>query len=207
MHANAGQLSAAGQPNVNAYTPAIMLVSTNAPPDRKASAVGWVLAGMSAGYVLSIVLANAMLATADYRLAFAVTAGVAVVGSALSIAAIRNARDQVVQIDLGKTLSDRPWMRQARLLTLGYIGHTWELFGAWAWIPALLTASLLSQGRMTGVEVGLWIAVTLHVSGFFGSFMSGYAADRFGAKPVLAGFALVGAACSLDGQIGQRQVA
>ncbi|MEH2535578.1 MFS family permease [Bradyrhizobium sp. AZCC 1588] len=179
------------------YTPAIMLVSTNAPPDRKASAVGWVLAGMSAGYVLSIVLANAMLATADYRLAFAVTAGVAVVGSALSIAATWNARDQVVQIDPGKTSSDSPWKRQARLLTLGYIGHTWELLGAWAWIPAFLTASLLSQGRMTGVEIGLWIAVTLHVSGFFGSFLSGYAADRFGAKPVLVGFALVGAACSL----------
>jgi hypothetical protein len=42
---------------------------------------------MSAGYVLSIVLANAMLATADYRLAFTVTAGIAVVGLALSIAA------------------------------------------------------------------------------------------------------------------------
>src|SRR5215472_18040664 len=109
-------------------------------------------------------------------------------GSALSIAAIRNARDQVVQIDLGKTSSDRPWKRQARLLTLGYIGHAWELFGAWAWIPAFLAASLLSQGRMTGVEVGLWIAVTLHVSGFFGSFLSGYAADRFGAKPVLVSF-------------------
>ena len=50
---------------------------------------------------------------------------------------------------------------------------------------------------MTGVEAGLWIAVTLHVSGFFGSFLSGYAADRFGAKPILVGFALVGAACSL----------
>src|SRR5262245_62706838 len=179
------------------YTPAIMLVSTNAPPDRKASAVGWVLAGMSAGYVLSIVLANAMLATADYRLAFAVTAVVAVVGSALSIATIRSARDQVVQIDLGKTLSDRPWMHQARLLTLGYIGHAWELFGAWAWIPAFLTASLLSQGRMTGIEAGVWTAVTLHVSGFFSSFLSGYAADHFGAKPVLVTFALVGAACSL----------
>jgi MFS family permease len=179
------------------YTPAIILVSTNAPPDRKASAVGWVLAGMSAGYVLSIVLANAMLATADYRLAFAVTGGVAVVGSALSIAAIWNARDQVAQTDLGKTPSDRPWKRQARLLTLGYIGHTWELFGAWAWIPAFLTVSLLSQGRMTGVEVGLWIAITLHVSGFFSSFLSGYAADRFGAKPVLVAFALVGATCSL----------
>jgi MFS family permease len=179
------------------YTPAIMLVSTNAPSHRKASAVGWVLAGMSAGYVLSIVLANAMLAAADYRLAFAVTAGVAVAGSALSIAATRKARDQVAHVDLGKTPSDRPWKRQARLLTLGYIGHTWELFGAWAWIPAFLTASLLSQGRMTGIEVGLWIAVTLHVSGFFASFLSGYAADRFGAKPVLVAFALVGAACSL----------
>lgn len=179
------------------YTPAIMLVSTDAPSARKASAVGWVLAGMSAGYVLSIVLANAILVTADYRLAFAATAGVAVVGSALSIAAIRNVRDQAVQIDLDKTPSDRPWKRQARLLTLGYMGHTWELFGAWAWIPAFLTTSLLSQARMTGVEIGLWTAVTLHVSGFFGSFLSGYAADRFGVKPVLVGFALVGTACSL----------
>jgi MFS family permease len=179
------------------YTPAIMLVSTNAPPDRKASAVGWILAGMSAGYVLSIVLANAMLATADYRLAFAVTGGVAVVGSALSIAATRDARDQVVEIGLDKALSDHAWKREARLLTLGYVGHTWELFGAWAWIPAFLSASLLSQGQMTGIGVGVWTAVTLHVSGFFGSFLSGYAADRFGAKPVLVGFALVGSACSL----------
>jgi MFS family permease len=178
------------------YTPAIILVSSNAPSDRKASAVGWVLAGMSAGYVLSIVLSNVMLAAADYRLAFAVTAVVAVAGSALSIAATWNASDQVVPINPGRT-SDGPWKRQAWLLTLGYIGHNWELFGAWAWIPAFLATSLQSQGRMSGVEIGLWIAVTLHVSGFFASFLSGYAADRFGAKPVLVGFALVGAACSL----------
>jgi MFS family permease len=190
------------------YTPAIMLVSTNASPDRKASAVGWVLAGMSAGYVLSIVLANVMLALADYRLAFAVTAGVAIIGSALSIAATRNARDQAVQMQLEISATDRPWKRQARLLTLGYIGHTWELFGAWTWIPAFLTASLLSKGRMTGVEMGLWTAVTLHVSGFFSSIMSGYAGDRFGAKPVLVGFALVGAGCSLAlGWLGELNVA
>jgi MFS family permease len=190
------------------YTPAIMLASANAPPHRRASAVGWILAGMSAGYVMSILLANAMLAVADYRLAFAVTAGVTVVGSALSIAATRNARDQVAEMDPIETSHDRHWKRQARLLTLGYIGHTWELFGAWAWIPAFLTASLLSQGRMTGIEVGVWTAVTLHVSGFFGSFLSGYAADRFGAKPVLVTFALLGAACSLAvGWLGALNVA
>jgi len=179
------------------YTPAIMLASTNAPPNRRASAVGWILAGMSAGYVMSILIANAMLAVADYRLSFVVTAGVAVVGSALSIAATRNACDQLAQMGPIKPSYDPPWKRQARLLTLGYIGHTWELFGAWAWIPAFLTASLLSQGRMTAIEVGVWTAVTLHVSGFFGSFLSGYAADHFGAKPVLVTFSLLGAVCSL----------
>jgi MFS family permease len=190
------------------YTPAIMLASANAPPNRRASAVGWILAGMSAGYVMSILLANAMLAVADYRLSFAVTAGVAVVGSALSIAATRNARDQIAQMDVINAPQDRPWKRQARLLTLGYVGHTWELFGAWAWIPAFLTASLLSQGRMSGIEVGVWIAVTLHVSGFFGSFLSGYAADRFGARPVLVAFSLVGAVCSIVlGWLGELDVA
>src|SRR5262245_57990 len=50
------------------YTPAIMLAAANAPPHGRASAVGWILAGMSAGYVMSILVANAMLAVADYRL-------------------------------------------------------------------------------------------------------------------------------------------
>ena len=61
---------------------------------------------------------------------------------------------------------------------------------------------------MTGIEVGVWTAVTLHVSGFFSSFLSGYAADHFGAKPVLVTFSLVGAACSLGvGWLGELNVA
>lgn len=75
------------------YTPAIILASTNAQPHRKASAVGWILAGMSAGYVISILVANVMLAVADYRLSFAVTSAIAVVGSALSVVATRHAVD------------------------------------------------------------------------------------------------------------------
>ena len=33
------------------YTPAIMLVAQQAPPARRGTGIGWVLAGMSAGYV------------------------------------------------------------------------------------------------------------------------------------------------------------
>ena len=46
------------------------------------------------------------------------------------------------------------------------------------------------------LPVALWTALALHLSGFFSSFLSGYAADRFGAPKVLLGFAVVGALLS-----------
>ena len=32
--------------------------------------------------------------------------------------------------------------RRSLLLTVGYIGHSWELFGVWAWAPTFLIVSL-----------------------------------------------------------------
>jgi MFS family permease len=52
------------------YTPAIMLVAQQLPPARRGAGVGWVLAGMSAGYVGSISLAIGLIALLDYRAAF-----------------------------------------------------------------------------------------------------------------------------------------
>lgn len=179
------------------YTPAIMLVAANVAERRKASAVGWVLAGMSAGYVISIFLSTAMLALHGYEIAFLSTALVTVLGWGLGHVAVRRARDLA---EAGGASAGTPFdarMKQrARLLTLGYIGHTWELLGAWAWIPAFLAAAILAQGTMSPIELGLWTALALHLSGFFASFMSGYAADRFGARRVLIGFSLLGAVCS-----------
>lgn len=176
------------------YTPAIMLVSANVPPERKASGVGWVLAGMSAGYVISIFLSTSLMAADGYATAFLATASVTVLGWGFGLIAVRRARDQTVSADTAGTgASDR---RQSVLLTLGYIGHSWELLGAWAWIPAFLTVMIVAGDTMTPIELGLWIALALHLSGFFASFLSGYAADRFGAKKVLIAFALLGAVLS-----------
>ncbi len=62
------------------YTPALMLASVNVPVTRKASAMGWVLSGMSAGYVISIIGATTMLEWFDYKAAFLLTAFIAVLG-------------------------------------------------------------------------------------------------------------------------------
>ncbi len=179
------------------YTPAIMLVAANADPARKASGVGWVLAGMSAGYVISIFLSAAMIERFGYEAAFLATAAFTVAGWGFGIYAVRVARDRDETAGGTAATAAAPTpRRQATLLMLGYIGHSWELLGAWAWVPAFLAAAILSRGKMSPIELGLWTALALHLTGFFSSFLSGYAADRYGARRVLIGFALVGALCS-----------
>ncbi|WP_299626390.1 MFS transporter [Pelagibius sp.] len=180
------------------YTPAIMLVSANTAAQKKASAIGWVLAGMSAGYVISIFLSTALLSLYGYETAFLWTALATVLGWGLGYVAVRQAQDQVSAGGATGGAFDLARRRRSRLLTLGYIGHCWELFGAWAWIPAFLAAAVLSRGTMSAIELGLWTALALHLSGFFASFLSGYAADRFGARAVLIAFAVLGALCSLS---------
>ena len=180
------------------YTPAIMLVSANTPQEKRASAVGWVLAGMSAGYVISIFLSTALLALRGYEAAFLATASITTLGWAFGYVAVRHTRDLAQTTGQTDTVFDASMKRRSRLLTLGYIGHVWELFGAWAWIPAFLAAAILARDTMSAIELGLWTALALHLSGFFASFLSGYAADRYGARTVLIAFAVLGALCSLS---------
>lgn len=197
-------VSLLGLSQVGTYTPAIMLVSANTPHAKTASAVGWVLAGMSAGYVISIFLSTVLLSLYSYQMAFLGTGLITVAGWGLGVLAVRSARDQLESVKLPDTDSDRSMLRRARLLTIGYIGHCWELFGAWAWIPAFLAAAILTRGKMSPIELGLWTALALHLSGFFASFLSGYAADKFGIRSVLIAFALLGALCSISiGWLGE----
>ena len=178
------------------YTPALMLASSNVPADRKASAMGWVLSGMSAGYVISIVGASTMLAWFDYSSAFLLTALISVFGVPLGfMATSRVANPTKAVLPEAKTFS-APAKRKAVLLTVGYIGHCWELFGAWAWVPAFLASSLLLAGDALYTEIGIWTACALHLTGFFSTILSGYATDRFGVRNVLVTFAVLGMLCS-----------
>lgn len=184
------------------YTPAIMLVAQQLPPARRGAGVGWVLAGMSAGYVGSISLALGLIALFDYRTAFVVCALGTVVGAIFgSIAAAQVANR--VGGKLAQATRHLALLRERRslLLTLGYVGHCWELFGMWAWVPAFLIASLgdrLARGGVASGAIGLGvaIAIALHLSGFVASVTMGRASDRYGRRTVLIVMAGIGALCS-----------
>ena len=184
------------------YTPAIMLVSQCLPPRSRGSAVGWTLAGMSAGYVVSITVATGFTEMVGYEAAFFACASGPFLGAFFGVAATRGVPNRTA----GPVLRARERYsmfrdRRSVLLTVGYMGHCWELFGAWAWVPAFLTVSLRDEFASIGVGIGgiglgLAIAVALHLSGFFASVSMGKASDRFGRRIVLILVAAVGAACS-----------
>jgi MFS family permease len=87
--------------------------------------------------------------------------------------------------------TDRP----VRLANFGYLGHMWELYAVWTWVPVLLLASYERAG---------WSPVAARVAGFaliaaggIGSAVAGRLADRTGRTVITTVSLVVSGACCL----------
>lgn len=80
---------------------------------------------------------------------------------------------------VGEVLSTKRW----RLATGGYLGHMWELYPAWVWLPAFVAASVAASEPGAGAHgesVASAVSFAAIAAGGIGCVWGGLVADRFG---------------------------
>jgi MFS family permease len=173
------------------YTPALALINDNVPRERRGRAMGYLIAGSSAGYALCLGVAGVAMKFSDWRGALAVVACLPVASWILGFFVLRTTENRVHPRPAGESLiSALPAVlknRKGMLSIWGYTFHNWELLGIWAWLPAFLTAALVFQGAdfQASSSLALMLTALTYVANIAGSIIGGTMADRWGRMPTI----------------------
>ena len=164
--------------------------------DRRGTALGIVVGALTIGSAFPHLLAWAA-ADVPWRGLMWISSACAAAGGAIVAFGVRDgpyvsASATFDAHAIGHVLRNRG----TRLATLGYLGHMWELYAMWTWMPAFAGASIAAAGSASA-RLGSLVAFVAIASGAVGCVLAGQWADAWG-KARIAGLAMAASGgCSL----------
>ncbi|MDX2192057.1 MAG: MFS transporter [Gemmatimonadales bacterium] len=183
------------------YPPALKMAATWFFRDR-GFATGVVIAALTLGKGLPYLLHAFPALTADLVLRGA--AGAAAAGGLLVLLCYEDGPFAFPRRRFDPALVARlAAVPEVRRITLGYLGHMWELYALWTWLPAWAAASLAGAAvTTTGAPVPRTpladlLAMLMFVAGAVGCVWGGRRADRIGYLPVARQAMRGSGACAL----------
>ena len=186
------------------YTPALALINDNVERTQRGRAMGYLIAGSSAGYAICLGIAGIALQFTGWRGALAVVACLPLVSWITGVLALRDTPNVVHARPAGESLlASLPavWSNRKGMLSIwGYTFHNWELLGIWAWLPAFLTAALLLHGIPSGnaATLALTFSAFTYMANIAGSILGGTLADRWGRTQTILLWSCVSLAISFS---------
>jgi MFS family permease len=184
------------------YTPALGLINDHVERARRGRAMGYFIAGSSAGYAICLGVAGLALRFTDWRGALAAVALLPVISWIAGVLVLRGTPNVVHPRPAGESLLGAvPAVvrnRKGMLSIWGYTFHNWELLGIWAWLPAFLTAALLAHGWTDAAALALMFAGVTYVANVAGSIVGGTMADRWGRTQTILLWSCVSLAISFS---------